>query len=151
MQTFCPWALQVHSYRTFGLTLVSTALRLSCLPLGAAPTSQNEFPKVRVCVPPPLAPPPVVSSQERPTSSSLASPGLLSLQMSKYIINNANSVPPLLAPVHRLLGRAIVIIVFIIAIIKARATTYWLLIMCTNCAKHSLRNAFLCIPRTTLT
>lgn len=147
MQTFCPWAPQVHSYRTLGLALVSTALRLSCLPLGTAPTSQNAFPKVRVCVPP-RAPPPVVSSQERTTSRS---PGLLSLQMSKYVINHANSIPPLLAPVHRLLGRAIVIIVFIIAIIKARATTYWLLIMCTNCAKHFLRNASLCIPRTTLT
>lgn len=136
-----------RKYRTLGLALVSTALRLSCLPLGTAPTSQNEFPKVRVCVPPPHR----VSSQERPTSSSLASPGRLSLQMSKYVINHANSVPPLLAPVHRLLGRAIVIIVFIIAIIKASATTYWLLIMCTNCAKRFLRNASLCIPRTTLT
>lgn len=147
MQTFCPWAPQVHSYGTVGLALVSTALRLSCLPLGAAPTSQNAFPKVRVCVPP-LTPAPVVSSQERPTSSRLVSPGLLSLQMSKYVINHANPVPPLLAPVHRLLGGALVITVFIIAIIKARATTYWLLIMCTNCAKHFLRNASLCIPRT---
>ena len=48
--------------------------------------------------------------------------------MPKYIINSANSVPPLQVSVHPITGRVIVKTVFIIAIIKIRAPTNGLLL-----------------------
>ena len=49
--------------------------------------------------------------------------------MPKYIINSANSVPPLQVSVHPITGRVIGKTVFIIAIIKIRAPTYCLLLL----------------------